>query len=96
MFKDNSSKQNIFPCPHCYETTRHIKVSLAEGFSIDWKTSKIVNTVGRIVGGASELLGTASVCEHVADCYYWKCVNCGTITARKANGQIRRIYDELE
>jgi len=71
-------------------------VSLSEGFSSDPKASETFNNVGRIVGGVSDLIGTAPAVKFIGNCYYWKCTECGTITIRKRNGQIRRIFDEFE
>ena len=91
-----NNNQNIWPCPHCYEKTRHIRISVSEGLSSDPKVSQTLKKTGRIVGGLGDLLGTARVCEYMMNCYYWKCLNCGTITLRKVNGEIRRIFDEFE
>lgn len=92
----DSDKQNILLCPHCYERTRHIQVSLSETFSSDPKASDTMKNVGRIIGGMSDIIGTAPIARFIGNHYTWKCTECGTITIRKRDGQISRIFDEFE
>lgn len=77
---------NIFSCPCCFEKTRHIRVSQEEAFSIT------DGTLGRIVGGIAELSGTSRLSSFLMNCYYWKCTKCSTITMRKSDGTIRRVF----
>lgn len=66
----DSDKQNILLCPHCYERTRHIQVSLSETFSSDPKASDTMKNVGRIIGGMSDIIRYNRDSPHSK--VYWK------------------------
>ena len=52
-----NNNQNIWPCPHCYEKTRHIRISMSEGLSSDPKVSQTLNSrrFRRLTGNRSGL-----------------------------------------
>ena len=75
---------NAFECPRCKRHTRHIELSAREMSAATGDT-----TIEQLANGLNDLLGFTKVIQFVADIKYWKCCNCGTLTARNSVGKIK-------
>lgn len=65
-------------CKKCQKTTRHILQTWTDNIGND--------LVGRIIGFLGDRSGLADLTRFIENEYEWKCVNCGRLTTRKADG----------
>ena len=86
----DSNNGNVFPCPHCFEITRCVRVPASEVLA------KLNEKTGSKLASITELFGLGGIPTTILGIKYWKCCSCGTITIRKNDGRCMRTLDEFD
>lgn len=76
---------NYYKCGRCGKYTRHISITDRELAAITGECAFV-----RMIAAGSDYIGMRSVASALDLCAYFKCCECGQITDRKLNGDVRQ------